>query len=274
MYYIQEVDKQDKIKKLFNIIKIDGNKLIIPIQNSENIKENKLIKLVNKTNKVLSKSKSNKIILSKLLKNNDIFFNNLFSYGYDIVEGKWLFEGISYKVIDYILNKKQLIKEECSISVLVNHLTDYTLQNINIVTNHIEKFKKIEENIYNENGLMITVTNNKKKSLSNSKVILNIDFPKELINKYNINEEAIIVNIYNDITINKKRFNGVIINDYEININSSIIENSIGEDYNKYNIKDIYESEFYYNMPFKDFGKKIEKDGLQIVKLYGLNNEI
>ena len=49
-----------------------------------------------------------------------------------------------------------------------------------------------------------------------SQIILNIDFPKELINKYNIQDEAIIVNVKGTVKINKKRFNGLNINDYEI----------------------------------------------------------
>ena len=57
---------------------------------------------------------------------------------------------------------------------------------VNVVTNHIEKLKKIEENIFDEFGIMITITNNKKKSLKNAKIILNRDFPEELINKFNI----------------------------------------------------------------------------------------
>ena len=49
-----------------------------------------------------------------------------------------------------------------------------------------------------------------------SQIILNIDFPKELINKYNINDDAIIVNVKGKIKINKKRYNGLNINNYEI----------------------------------------------------------
>ena len=37
-------------------------------------------------------------------------------------------------------------------------------------------------------------------------IILNIDFPQELINKYNVQDEAIIVNIKRKTKINKKRF--------------------------------------------------------------------
>ena len=143
----------------------------------------------------------------------------MYTYGFDIVDGKWLFEVISCEVLDYIVNLKNIKKEDTEISILVNYITQNTLENIkkiarqykrlNIVTNHIEKFKKIEEELYNKEGIMIIVTNNKKKSLSKSKIILNIDFPKELLNKYNIYENAILVNIRGNMKIARKRFNGI-----------------------------------------------------------------
>ena len=138
----------------------------------------------------------------------------MYTYGFDIVDGKWLFEVISCEVLDYIVNLKNIKKEDTEISILVNYITQNTLENIkkiarqykrlNIVTNHIEKFKKIEEELYNKEGIMIIVTNNKKKSLSKSKIILNIDFPKELLNKYNIYENAILVNIRGNMKIARK----------------------------------------------------------------------
>ena len=174
-------------------------------------------------------------------------------------------------------------KEETPISVLVNDLTDYTIENLktfaneyktlNIVTNHIDKFKKIEDKIYEEQGLRITVTNNKKKSLLKSKIILNIDFPKELLNKYIIFDEAIIVNVNGNMKIEKKRFNGMVINDYEIVINPSIIHNYDGN-IQKYYAKHLYEAEFYKNIPFYDFQNKIKDDKLEIEALYGINGKI
>lgn len=276
MYYIEKTDKLKIFERLFKIIKIQENKLILPIGQS-NLKENQSIQLANKTHKVLKKTRSNKIVLSKDLQKNQVYVNMLYSYGYDIVDGKWLFEAISAKVFDYIADKKQITKSQTPISILVNNLTDYTLENIkilandyknlNIVTNHIEKFKKIENQIYDEQGLMITVTNNKKKSLAKSNMILNIDFPKELLNKYNIFDEAIIVNINGNMKIDKKRFNGVLINDYEICTN-------IFEDNNKYYIKELYEAEFYPKLTFKELQDKIKRDKLEIKELYGANGKI
>ena len=71
----------------------------------------------------------------------------------------------------------------------------------------MEKFKKLEKEIFEKDGIMVTVTNNKKKSLAKSNVILNYDFPTELINKYKIYDEAIILNVKQNVSISSKRFN-------------------------------------------------------------------
>ena len=265
-----------KVIKKENKIIISGLK--------ENIKEKKTIKIAKKIDKLLKKTNSNKIVLSKEIQKKEVINNLLYTMGYNIPDGKWLFEGLSLIVLDYIIQKYSLVKEECNISILVNDLSDDTLQNIkkiaqeykslNIVTNHIEKFKKIENDIMEELGLLITITNNKKKSLIKSSIILNIDFPNELINKYNINDEAIIINIRGNIKIHKKRFNGIIINDYDINVKQDILENDIGVGYNKYYKKQIYEANFYKNMPYKDFYNIIKRDKIEICKLITLNGEI
>lgn len=281
MYYIENNDKPRFLESMFKIIKIEGNKLILPLK-KKNINKKYLAKLARKTKKILDKTKSKKIVLSKILKENEEYKNILYTYGFDIVDGKWLFEVISCEVLDYIVNLKNIKKEDTEISILVNYITQNTLENVkkiarqykrlNIVTNHIEKFKKIEEELYNKEGIMIIVNNNKKKSLSKSKIILNIDFPKEILNKYNIYENAILVNIRGNMKIARKRFNGITINDYEIKLNN--LDYSQINNKNQYNIRDIYEASFYKTMPYREIVKQINADKLEVTSLYGNNGAI
>lgn len=136
---------------------------------------------------------------------------------------------------------------------------------MNIVTFHIEKLKKLEQEILREDGIVMNIGNNKKKGLSKTKIILNLDFPQEVLNKYNINDEAIIVNFEGGINIEKKRFNGININDYEIKVlNSNEIDFSKTT---KFALKDIYEAEQYKTQPIKQVIEKIKNDDVQIDKL-------
>lgn len=277
MYYIQETDKPNIIFKVFNIIQLKDDKIILPIE-EEKIPTKKAKKLANKTNKILKEAISKKVVISKKIKKQEEYTNFLHTYNLDIIDGKWLYETLSCKILDYILKKKQIQKEETQISILINDLTDNMLYNIkqiakeykrvNIITNHIAKFKKIEKQILEQDGIMIIVGNNKKKGLSKSKLILNVDFPSELINQYNINEEAIIVNIKGNVKITKKRFNGITINDYDITFKNR--DEFDYEKNTKYKASEIYEAGINKKQLFQDILKQTEKDKVEITKLIGL----
>ncbi len=274
MYYIQETDKPKFWHNLFEIITLKEDKIVLPI-GEEEITDKKAKKLADKTKKIIDKVSSKKVVISKKIKKQKQYINYLQSENIDIIEGKKLFEILVVAVLDYISKKKKLKKEDTYVSILVNEITEKMLENIkriirqykkvNIVTNHIEKFKKIEREILDKEGIMINVSNNKRKSLAKSNIILNVDFPTELINKYQINEEAIIVNLRGNVKINKKRFNGLNINDYEIE--SKNYEEFDYEKENLYYKKDIYESQLYLNQPLEYIERKIEKDKVKIVQL-------
>ena len=280
MFYIQKNDKPNCIEKTFNIIKMQENKLFLPI--TANTSEKQIEKLAQKTKKIISKySNSKKIVISKNLQEEITYINYLNSYGLDISDGRWLYEILATDIIKYIIEKKKIKKEETTISILINDLTEIELENIkilaenyknlNIVTNHIEKFKKLEDK-FMENGIMITIVNNKKKSLMKSKMILNIDFPNELINKYMIKEDAIIINVPGKVKINRKRFNGLIVNNYEIDFRDDIKseENLMGYEFY---LRDVYESRLYKKQTFSDIRNALKKDGVNIKKVY-LSNSV
>lgn len=279
MYYIEQADKPSKIEEWFKIVKLKNNRIILPNQKEDNIKTDEI--LAKKTKNILDKTASKKIILSKNIHKKNGYINYLYSYNYDIVDGKWLFKILLYDVLEYIIMKENLDKEETQISIMINDITERDLYNIkkiitnfkkvNIITNHLEKFKNIEEK-YKDIGIVINVGNNKRKGLLKSKIILNLDFPSELVNKYNIYDEAIIVNFQNNVKIKKKRYNGICINDYEINVKNCNDFNFW--DFENYFRKELYEGILYKNQPIEETLKKLKIDGVVIEKLIGTNNLI
>ena len=278
LYCIQEADKPNFIFKIFNVIQLREDKIILPI-GAEKISSRKAFKLARKTKKILDKTISKRIVISQNIQKQQEYVNLLHSYSLEIAEVKWLFEALSSKVLDYILGKKQMKKEETQISILVNDVTENMLANIrkiakeykriNIVTNHIQKFRKIEKQILEQDGIMITVGNNKRKGLAKSNLILNVDFPSELINQYNIYENAIIVNLRGNVKIEKKRFNGICINDYEIEFQDR--EEFDYDKNTKYKASEIYEAQMNKRQPFQEIMKQVEKDRVRIVQLVGMN---
>lgn len=280
LYYVQEIDKPNLLYQIFNIVRLKNDKIILPI-NKEKISDKKAKKLVKKIKKILEQTKCKKIILSKKLKKYENLKNEIYSNNLEIINGRWLFGVLGTRVIKYIIKKKKMKSEEIQISILINDISEIMLENIkqivreykkvNIVTNHIEKFKKIEEQILKEEGIMITVSRNKRKSLLKSQIILNVDFPSELINQYRINEEAIIVNLRGNVEIKSKRFNGINVNDYEIDYQ---IWNEFDYEKDKlYYKKDCYEAEFYQKQPFEYINRKIDRDKVKITKLIAERSE-
>ena len=272
MYYIQETDKPKILFKLLNIVKVKEDKIILPIRD-EKISIKKAEKLANKTNIILNRTNCNKVVLSKLIKEQKEYKNYLYSSNINIVKAERLSEILLLDMLKYITDKKQLKKEILQVSIFVNDLSMNMLENlkiivsefkrVNIITNHIQKFKKLENEFFETQGIVITVGNNKRKSALKSNIIVNVDFPTELINEYNINDEAIILNLRGNVKINKKKFSGININDYEIDFD--YFDEFDYEKEKLYDKKDLYEAEYIKNQPFKYSRADLKKYNVKIL---------
>ena len=213
-FFIEE-GKVSYIKRFFKKIQRKENKIIINTNLKKMKVENKL-KLAKKINNILVNERCRQIVIQKRLKKDIEFINLLNSLGIKICSSKWLFKKCTEIIIDKIN-----LEEKSEISICINYIDDLSeklidsfarkFKRINIVTNYIGKYKNIEKRLYEDDGIIVNITNNKKKSLAKSSLILNIDFPKEIINKFTIFGEANIISWEDGIKINKKRFNGKII---------------------------------------------------------------
>lgn len=295
MYYIQESDKPNFWCKTFNILKLKSNKILLPVEEKMDIKKSEVIAY--KTKKIIDSSNCKKVVLSKKIKEQEDYINFLKSYDFKVADGRMLFKELIIEVLEYIIEKLNIKNEitqkgdlnkqkdtkrkskQIQISILINDVDEHMLQNIkqiiktykkvNIVTNHFEKFKNLEEQMLEQDGIAVFVSNNKRKSISNSQIILNIDFPSELINDYKICENAIIVNFRKNVIIKQKRFNGINIKDYEINLKSE--EENDCENEELYSKKDIYEAKLDFRKPIAYIKEKLEKDKVKIEKLQAIN---
>ena len=242
VFFIEESNKNKILKQ----IETYEDRIIIN-KNVEKLNKN----MMNKINKILDNNSCTEVILSKKLKSNKILKNSLYSNDINIVNGKNLYKKMLEKIIESICIKNKLNSEECQISIMVNYKDRNVVKIIgnlskkfkmlSIVSNNMDLFKHIKEDVYNDDGIIITVTNNKRKALLKPDVIINYDFPEEVINKYAICDNAIIINTEEPINIYKKRFTGKIINDFEISFvpHSNIALELEKEKYNKFELKDL-----------------------------------
>ena len=112
-------------------------------------------------------------------------------------------------MVRYIENKKMFFRKikEDNNKIYISKINKNTAKKVvkklnkngikNIVCDkEIMKSEEFKNYIYSNK---INISNNKKKCLRRKEIIINIDFPEELINKYNIYEKAIIINIEENI---------------------------------------------------------------------------
>ena len=241
------IEESSKIK-MFKSIEIQNDRMII---HKDINKINR--KFMNKVNKILDINNCKIVIVSKKLKDNKTFTNALYSNNINFVNGKILLKKLIEKIIDKICIENELKPKECQISFTINYLDIHIMQAIvnlsksfkvlNIVSNNINSFKQLKEKIYNDEGIIITVTNNRRKALLKSDLIINYDFPEERINKYTIKDNAIIINTEESINIYKKRFLGKILNNFDISLiqNSNIAIELEKKQYKKFDLKDLAE---------------------------------
>ena len=269
-----------KIKKIFNIVEFseDNGKttITLPLFKSNKIRNKKIIKIAKRINKKLYDNNIENVVLSNYLEENEKLKQKLYCQNINILDGRYLFYLLIPEIIEYILKRQKVKLQNGEVTLLINDFTKnnakiitYIAQNVkrvNIVTNHSNKFKKIEDYLYNELGVILNITNNKSKSLSNANLIINIDFPEEIINKYEINSNAIIVNIFNEIKIRAKKFNGININYYK-----ACIPKEYQIDGFQNNL--VYESSIY-KYSYENARKDIIANKIRIKKLVGINGDI
>ena len=95
-----------KIRKVLNIIKTkycdDKRIYYLPIFRNTKISKYRIQKLVNKINKLLEKDGASKVALSEYLENNQLLKKYLYSKNINILNARFLFKCMIYKMLEYI----------------------------------------------------------------------------------------------------------------------------------------------------------------------------
>ncbi len=302
-----------KIRKIINEKSIDGIVLSDEIKkNTEFMNKLILKKKCNYSNKNNISKVNYKKNLDCIIDEHNIAKHFIKQRNVFFVDGKGLFKYIIYEILIYIINIQNRKAELEDIFIVANNIDEIMLdniiflstkfKNINIVSKNIEKYRYIEDIVYNNTGNNVILLNNKRKSLKRAKFIVNVDNSIEELNEYLIYRKAIIINLNdeinnkhkNEISIiqdtkehvnqdtTKKRkivtltgFEGIFVNSYEIDVN-----NRIKEFFKKYgliyetSITILYESFLNKKENFSNMRLKIEDAGLIIKKLYGNNGII
>ncbi len=213
--------------------KILYNKLINISDINNNQHDNNIIikKINNKISRITKSNLNTKIILSKQIKNieknikNKAKIRNIHNIVENYDKNKNLYNNYIKEIVNNVIQLKGEMPEEQSIYILIkenklqnvnkiiNMVSNY--KTINIVTPNVNNFIKLENNL-EEAEEMLTILNNKRKSLARAKYIINVDFTLEEIIQYNICRTAVIFNLSNFKLLNMRNFDGIIINNIKI----------------------------------------------------------
>ncbi len=251
------------------------DKVLITLPNLKN-------KTLNKLSKYIKENCIFMVCMSDNLLKSDIFMEYIKGQNVKIFDGRWLFKILTINEVRYIVeNKKEKIEYQ-EVSILSNEISDiivFMIRNladkvkiINVLTNDSYKFRKIEKELYEKNGIIINMNNNYKKSLIKSDIILNYDFSEEELNKYNLPRKACILNFKEHININTKSFEGINASFYEIEMPKKYLKYLLF--FKRFDIATLYESFIYKNTNPVNIIKELKEDELKISFLLGKNGKI
>ena len=282
--YIKEEKINNGFFKGLEIRGVDNNYII-----SINDKKNKRIK--KKLAKKILKLNIGAIVFSKELEGDfkeEVceLLNLGDNINIQILNGKKLMEFMEFDILKYIIEKqkKKMTEQDIyivfkkdnilNLNFLKRFIENYRMTNV--VTNDIERLKNIQDNLINNDDILISVSNNKRKALKRAKYILNVNLKKEELEKYRINREAIIINIQEFIKYDNSGFDGINVNYFEINVPDELEERfeQIG---NNFDIIKLYESILLSETTgenIESIYNKISRDEVTVKSIIGNNGVI
>ena len=197
-----------KLEKIEEIEKAEKNK---KIKETDEIKKIEKIKRISEQNLEENKSKTNTFSIVDLVN--------------EIEQSKNIYCENSIEILNNIMKDGKKETKEQSVYILLEQSSN--LNNIKIkemlnqykivyiITDNVKQYRKIEQ-FADEEAEMLIILNNRKKSLSKAKYIINYDFRQEDIEKFNINRTATILNVAQNKIKIYQGFQGIVINNIRL----------------------------------------------------------
>lgn len=230
--------KKNQVNKImfnnFKIVKPTDNELIANVNINSNYSEKKKQKISKKFIKILKRNDVDAVIFEhEIIDEFSLLYEYALQYDFKIINGNYLYESMLYEILEYILNNsKNLNIEQVNLGLALNLLSYNRLEfikdistkvkGISILTNDVSKFSNIANQIMEDTGLCVKVSNNPKSGIKNCDIVINFDYDlnKNIDLNYN---NCIVLNFNNKIDKIKKTYKGIIINDVNVNIEDNYI---------------------------------------------------
>lgn len=227
----------ERVKQFLGIIKKEQYDVGTVYKIPRNIKEKKQEKFIQKFINELKKVKIDTVVFSEEIINSNLYegiVDEICKVNKRIVNGKRLMQYMNFDIFEYILKiqKEPMNKQDVFFMIKKDNNMDLQFlepyiencKTVNIVTNDMERFKKVQDNLYEKEDILISVSNNKNKALKKAKYIFNVNMNKSEMKKYKIDRNAIIINLKENVKIDDTSFEGININYFQISIPDDYIE--------------------------------------------------
>ena len=141
---------------------------------------------------------------------------------------------------------------------------------LKIITDNINKFSYAERKLYKNYGIGLQVTSNRKKSLKDVDIVVNLDFNEQKLKECKFNPLATIISV--NEKIEPSNIKGNIVDYYQIEYNEDVAKDVIDNLNVDNNV--LYESLIYKKDTFSHIKNQIELDGVRLTGLFAGNNKL
>jgi len=198
-----------------------------------------------------------------------------------VLNGKWLYKYLMLDIVKYASESKGERLEDQIVSFMVRNPKEADFENfkllaescrgVNLICKEDYRFRRQEEMLYKEKGIIVNNSYNYKKSLLKSAIIINVDFPEKEYNKFAFPRKAIMVNL-EDVKVYSKGFNGINILNFEIDFPEKYEDELVN--LSSFDKEILYESIVYKKTAMQNILKQIKQDKVKITKLIGKSGYI
>ncbi len=222
------------------------------------------------------------VCLSENLRQDAQFMHFVKDNFWNVMDGKWLFKNRLDEILEYAVEVRGGMMGNQEVSILCHHLDETIAEKIkeicvkvkvcNILTTQTKQFQKLEDEIYQTNGIVINVSKNYKKALAKSSVVLNLDFHCRDLAKCVWAKQVDIIQMKDSVLLEKKDFLGKNIVAFGIDMPEKYKE--YAEKLDGFNACILYESFIYKRTSYRNIKKELLEDDARILYLQDSNHKI